>query len=262
MDSFRSTLGRPEYTGEHRCWPCTVANGAILSVCCLALALLSLPLALVAFLAGACTIWLRGYLVPSTPRIVSRVRSAVGHGPDRLLMGSIAAVDDEAVGERTVAMLVEAGVIVPEGERLQLNEPFRTNWREEMRRLRALSDESLVEAIETVTRETSVELLDSDRPLVVLTGPDGGEAWVSRPIAIAETAAASALSSAAIATPYRIPGARALRGFLERCPICETPTEETSPHRCCGGVRDRRTLSGTVLVCPACDEALYRFTDE
>lgn len=264
MDSLVATLSRPEYTCEQRCWQCTVANGAILVAGCLAVALVSLPLALGALLAGTGTIWLRGYLVPYTPQLVSRLHTAMAREPPRPLTGSIAGIDREGDGERTTVALVEKGVIVPSGERLHLAESFRGDWREEMRRLRALPETSLVEAIEVATHETTVELLDVDRSLIVLTGPEGREAWVSRPVAIAETAAVTTLSTTAPASDdrHRLAAARALRGFLERCPVCETPTEETSPRRCCGSVRSTTALSGTVLVCPACNEALYRFPGE
>lgn len=262
MVSF--ALRRPEYTGENRCWPCTVANGTILLACCLAVAPFSPLLALAGLAAGAGAIRFRGYLVPYTPQLAGRVRRALTDEPDRPLTGSLSPEEtDEELGERTLAALLEAGVIRPEGERLHLDERFADDWREEMRRLRGLSDESLVGEIEAAARSRTVEALEADRPLFVLTGPDGGEAWISRPVAIAETAAVAAVSTDpfAIAEPHRLGAARALRGFLERCPVCETATEETSPHRCCGSVRNRESLSGSVLVCPACDEALYRFPD-
>lgn len=255
-------LRRPEYTGENRCWPCTVANVAILLACCLALAVFSFPLALAALLAGAITIRVRGYLVPYTPQLVSRLRGT--REPDRRLTGSIAPTDEDELGQWTVEALVGSGVIVPDEERLHLAEAFRADWRAEMARLRALSREELVEATAAATRNSDVELLDVERPLLVLTGPEGGEAWVSRPIAIAEIAADRALESHVpeLSNRERLAAARASRGFLDRCPVCETPTEETPPNTCCGGVHSKAALSGTVLVCPTCDEALYRFDEE
>ncbi len=256
-----ATLRRPEYTGKNRCWPCTVANAAILLACCLALVVFSFPLALAALLAGVGTIRVRGYLVPYTPQLVSRLRGT--REPDRPLTGSIAPTDGDDLGEWTVETLVGAGIVVPDGERLHLQESFRDDWREEMARLRELSGEKLVESTATETRNSDVELLDADRPLLVLTGPEGGETWVSRPIAIAEVAAGRALVShvSELSNRERLVAARALRGFLHRCPVCETPTEETPPNTCCGGVHSKAALSGTVLVCPRCEEALYRFDE-
>lgn len=259
-----ATLRRPEYTGRNRCWPCTVLNVFVLLGCCLVLAVLSLPLSLGTLLAGTGAIWLRGYLVPSTPALTARVRRTLGREPDRPLTGSLAPdVDDDELGERTLTALIEAGAIRPEAERLHLDEGFTEDWHEEMERLESLPNEGLVEATAAATQEMEVELLDTDRPLVVLTGPDGDEAWVSRPVTIAEVAAERTLSTRVPAMSHRdrLAAARALRSFLDRCPICGTETEEVRPNRCCGGVRDPADLSGTVLVCPACDEALYRFDD-
>ncbi|ADJ14822.1 hypothetical protein [Halalkalicoccus jeotgali] len=257
-------LRRPEYTGQNRCWPCTVANGLVLAGCCLALVPLSIPLSLFALLAGAGAIRYRGYLVPYTPQLTARVRQAIASEPARPRAGSLDLKDDEELGRRTVETLLAEGVLVPDGDRLHLEERFRGAWREEMTRLRARSDEGLLAAITAATDGTDVELLEADRPLFVLTGSVGGEAWVSRPVVIAEIAAERALG---VCVPDmnrrdRLTAARALRSFLEYCPVCETPTEETRPHLCCGSAPTPEARSGTVLVCPACDEALYRFLDD
>ncbi|MFC6904088.1 hypothetical protein [Halalkalicoccus tibetensis] len=257
-----AALRRPEHTGANRCLPCTVANGAILIGCCLVLALVRIPIAVVALLAGSGTIWLRGYLVPYTPQLLSRVRELTGRSrePDPTPAASLAAAD-AAVGERAVESLLGAGVLVPEGDRLHLDEGFRADWRDGIERLRTRSDGGLVEAVSAATDPgTDAELIAADRPMIALVGPDGGESWVSRPVAIAEVAAVRALDShvADGASRERLAAARALRGFLDRCPVCDSWTEEASLRRCCGN-RPRR---GTVLRCPDCDEALYRFPDE
>lgn len=257
MGSF-AALRRPEYTGENRCWPCTIANGAILLGCCLALALVRLPVAVVALLAGSGTIWLRGYLVPYTPQLTGRVRRALADEPDRPA-GSLAPDDtDEELGERTLTALVEVGVIRPEGERLQLEARFVDDWRAEMRRLRSLPDGELFATVERVG-ETTVSPLDTAGDRLVLTGPEGDEAWVSRSVVVAELAAVSVLEEHApgLSGADRLAAARALRAFLEECPLCDGLLEERRPRRCCGSYREAAT--GTVLACPDCDQALYRF---
>lgn len=262
MGSLATALARPEYTGENRCWPCTVANGFILLCCCLVLAVLSPLLSLFVLVVGVGAITLRGYLVPRTPKLTARVRRTIDPDPGRPPVGSIATAESNGeLGERVVEGLIDGGVIRPEGARLQLDETFRAAWREEMERLGALPDEGLIEAIESATHGTTVELLSADRSLIALTGPGGGEAWLSRPVAIAEVAAERALKgTTAMPDRHRLAAARALRSFLDRCPVCETRTEETSLRRCCGSPRN--TDSWSSLVCPACDELLYRFPDE
>ena len=248
---------QPEYIGEKRCWPCTVGNSAILLACCLVLVLLSPLFSLIVLLAGMGTIALRGYLVPYTPELTARIRERIDRTPDPPT-GSLATADGEELGEHVVEDLLESGVVLPDGERLLLDGGFREAWRAEMKQLRALSNEALVEEVESTVQAMTVELLVADRPLIALTGPEGGEVWVSRPVAIAEVGADRALSAATTMAPrYRLAAARALRSFLDRCPACETATEETTLGQCCGN--PRTTGSGVVLVCPSCDEWLYRF---
>ncbi|MEM4781229.1 MAG: hypothetical protein QXG03_06690 [Halalkalicoccus sp.] len=253
-------LERPEYTGENRCWPCTVGNAVILTVGCLALALVSPLFALVVLLVGSGAIALRGYLVPYTPELTARIRERLVGESDRRRTGSLTTAN-ETDGERTLAALLEAGVLVADGERLFLDEAFREAWRAEMDRLGGLSGGGLVEEVDATLGGFDAELIEADRPLVAVLGPDGGEAWVSFPVAIGELGADRALSGrTSLSKSERLAAARALRAFLDRCPACETPTEELDPRGCCGNPRTRRTEP--VLACPACDEWLYRFDSE
>lgn len=258
MDSL-AAVRRPEYTGTNRCWPCTVANGAILLVGCLAVAIFSPLLALAVLFAGVGTIWLRGYLVPYTPHLTGRVRQALADKPDRPATGSLAPVEDDDLGERTLAAMIEIGVIRPDGERLHLAEGFVDGWRAEMRRLRALPDRELIDAIETTAEETAAEVLDGEHAFVVLTGPAGGEAWVTYPAMIAELATVGALDEHApsLSASDRLAAARALRAFLDRCPVCDSLVEERDPRGCCGNPRE--VEPGAVLVCPDCNQILHKF---
>lgn len=245
---------RPEYIGKNRCWPCTVGNGVILLACCLLFALLSPLFSLVVLIVGAGTIWLRGYLVPYTPELTARIhRNREPPSPT----GSLATANGEELGEYVVEQLLGSGVVIEDGERLLLDEAFRSEWHAEMKQLQRLSDEALTAAVET-TNGMTAELLAADRPLIAVTGPEGAEVWVSRPVAIAEVGAKRALPATSMAPRHRLAAARALRGFLDRCPDCETAVEESSLSQCCGSSR----ATGSVLVCPSCDEWLYRFPEE
>lgn len=74
-------LRRPEHTGVHRCWPCTVANLLILGIVSLTLARVRKSLAVTAGVVGAGAIWLRGYLVPYTPRFAPQLASLLPGTP-------------------------------------------------------------------------------------------------------------------------------------------------------------------------------------
>ena len=65
-------LGRPEYTGENRCLPCTVLNVAIAVVAAALLGRRSRRAGGAAFLAALGLVYLRGYLVPGTPTLTRR----------------------------------------------------------------------------------------------------------------------------------------------------------------------------------------------
>ncbi|MFB6185072.1 MAG: hypothetical protein ABEI96_11000 [Haloarculaceae archaeon] len=75
--SVLDRLRQPQYTGENRCTPCTVVNAAIAVVVALGIGAAAIPvgttvaalLAVVAASVFAATIYLRGYLVPGTPRL-------------------------------------------------------------------------------------------------------------------------------------------------------------------------------------------------
>lgn len=250
---------RPEYTGPNRCWPCTVANGVLLLGGCLAIGVLSPLLAFVGLLTGAGTIWLRGYLVPYTPQLTRRVRRALADEPDRAPNGSLAPPEtDDELGERTLTALIESRVIRPDGERLHLDEGFVDDWRAAMRRLRTRSDDALFDEIERVGN-TTAEPLDAEGTRIVLVGSGGSEAWVSRSVVVAELAAVGTLDEHASgqSDTERLAAARALRPFLEQCPLCDAPVEERDPRRCCGSFMGADP--GTVLACPNCDQSLYRF---
>jgi hypothetical protein len=61
---------QPEYTGENRCLPCTVVNVLVAAVAAALLSVVLTPLVgLVGFAVGVGLVYLRGYLVPGTPRL-------------------------------------------------------------------------------------------------------------------------------------------------------------------------------------------------
>lgn len=77
----------PKYTGHNRCWPCTALNVGVVLLIGTGLTVLGgAVVALPAVVVGLAVVWLRGYLVPGTPRIGRKlpepVRSRFGiHDP-------------------------------------------------------------------------------------------------------------------------------------------------------------------------------------
>ena len=70
-------LRRPAYTGARRCLPCTLVNLAMLAVSVAALARRRRGPALAIAALGTAAIWLRGYVVPYTPRFAPRLVASV-----------------------------------------------------------------------------------------------------------------------------------------------------------------------------------------
>lgn len=67
------SVRQPEYTGDDRCLPCTVANVGIAAVLAAVVGVVaSVWIGTIAFLGSLAVIYLRGYLVPGTPRLTER----------------------------------------------------------------------------------------------------------------------------------------------------------------------------------------------
>lgn len=261
-------LRRPSHIGARRCWPCTLFNLGILGVGCVALALVE-PIAAAALaVAGVVAIALRGYLVPYTPVVAPRIAAALPGDVFRKASnrpsGSITEARTGDVGERLFVELDRSGVLAVEGETIALSPSFRDRWESEMTTLREASLAELSRAVATTTGCDDVDAFEgSTRAFVVLSG-GSGTVSVSRHVAVAEVAAARAISEFApqLDEGLRLAATRPVRMFAERCPVCESAVVETEPEACCGDVRDPRSMPDAVLACPSCDVRLFSFDDE
>ncbi|WP_266077873.1 hypothetical protein [Haladaptatus caseinilyticus] len=257
-------LRKPEYTGENRCWPCTVLNAILLLLACVVIAVVPknrsrrLGVAAALGLVGGAAITLRGYFIPGTPRIAPRLRDTVGFDSRRPTEpGSIAGDSDAVSGEFVMETLLDAGVIHAVGESLHLDEPFRQEWRSEMTRIRG---DDLGKAVQDVTPDSvDVELVEDGDWVVISAGGPETERWLSRSVAIAEVAGERALRDHDIERDVRTQSASALRAFLSDCPNCDEPLEETTASRCCGSGTSPLSPPDEVLACPACRQYVFTF---
>ena len=279
------TFRRPAYTGERRCWPCTVLNTGLLGLACAFIAR-STPIGSAAIgVAGGAAIAFRGYFVPYTPQVAPRLVDALpfefphpegtGGRPssDRsddsqrpLAQGTDSLSADEPAGGAVTEQLLDAGVLVAEGEALALDDAFETRWREAMDDLRVLDDEALATAAADAAA-TGVEgrLVDDEYAKSIVLGDENttmaDEAWLSRPVTIAEAAAVQTLADreGGFDPETCRAAARPLRMFLEKCPDCGSPVRETTTAACCGSVTTPGSGPRDVLACPTCDEQLFTF---
>lgn len=238
LERFR----RPEYTGENRCLPCTVANSAIAGVLTLVVGVLSPVLAVVVLGLSLGAIWLRGYLVPGTPDLTKR------YFPDWLLRqfdkvpesGSAAGprveVDADAPQVDPETELLAVGAVEEVGDDLRITDEFRAAWHDAVEDVRD----------DPESRLASVLGLDDPRvenrevACVVTDGDVEAARWPSEAAMLADLGAVPILRER-VANWDRLDRATqgqllaGLRIFVEECPVCDGSlgfSEETK-ESCC-----------------------------
>jgi hypothetical protein len=222
-------LRQPEYTGENRCVPCTVANVAIAGVLAVAAGVVAAPLGVVVLLVSLAAIWLRGYLVPGTPELTKR------YFPDWLLAvfdkheRPTAAFDPESFDPQ--AYLVETGLVVddPAAPDVALDPGFAAAVRDRARDLAASEDDrpgvaDLAALVDVAEDRLDVEHVGSHSVVAYADDSYIGQ-WESRAAFAAEMAAAAELDRRQPAWRDLPLAARssvlaALRLFVEECPDC------------------------------------------
>jgi len=252
-------LRRPAFTGDRRCWPCTVLNLVTVAACAALVSLWNRPAGLLVVAVGVGLVAIRGYVVPGTPRFAPRLVAllpasvSVGHGndADRPTDGLADARDPE----RVLAALVDAGVVSvgddgeaesdgdggdgdgeddgrgAEGPDLFLDPAFRDAWTGRMAALRAAGTRVFLDRVAAACPTAVDARLDGDR--VLLAGER--DVRTSRAVAIAETAAVETLREWGVSDGTGPRAATPLRTFLRTCPACGGPVRETTVRRCCGG---------------------------
>jgi hypothetical protein len=296
MGALYELLRNSDHTGERRCLPCTAVNAAVLLLACLGVARRrSRSVAAALGLGGAAAIALRGYLVPLTPQFAPRLvaqlpvdpihaadprAGADRHAGDACesdapdAPGSLGGDAEEVTGEQVLAALVESGVVTADEASVYLLPEFREAWRSEMEHLRERNHEGLANALQTVTPDgTQVDVVKrnadwrpgaEDDPWFVVSDGSGDPArenWLTRPVAVAETAAVWVLNDrTTLPRTRQVQATGPLRTFLEACPICDGAVEETTVVECCGGPGGARTdAPDEVLACTGCGARLYTF---
>jgi len=274
--SVVDALKQPEYTGENRCTPCTIANSVIAVVGSAALSgvLVTVGGAAMAVAAGvgglalavsAAAIYLRGYLVPYTPTLTKR------YFPDWLL-ARFDKLPEESAGDPEdgrrdhevdpESVLLEAGAVEPcvEEDDACLTDAYRSAWHEEMRQVAAAG----VETDDIV----SVLALDLDLDEAALT--HHGEAilltvndrelgkWESDAALVADVAGARVLAERYDAWPDlsaadRSTVLRGLRVFAETCPLCDGAIQlgQHTEESCC------RSYEVVAVTCDDCQSRLF-----
>jgi len=254
-------LRQPEYTGENRCTPCTIANLVIAVVVSGLVAAVFPPAAAVVFVVSVAAIYLRGYLVPGTPTLTKR------YLPDSVLKlfdkhepPEPPALDDDADIE---AFLLDVAAVEEcrDGTDLCLTDEFAEAWYGRIESLRDRDDE-----------RDSVALLfdgldvDRDRVRIESYG-DAYDAyiddtrvgqWESRAAYLADIAAEAEFRERhpaweRLGFDERTEVLGALRLWLERCPACGGPVTlgEDTVESCC------RSIDVIAATCEDCGARVF-----
>lgn len=263
------SLRRPEYTGENRCLPCTAVNAVVVVLASTVVGLLSPLVGLAVFVLGVVLIVLRGYVVPYTPSFAPQLTAKLpfDFGPSHVTDGgrtseSLAGDEADLDGETLIQRLAEAGVVVAdESGDLFLADDVRRTWEAGMSRLRGVSDSDLAMAAADAAPFDADGRSEANGDWIVVTRiDDDADVWLSRAHAVAETAAVAALTSEGLDKETAAQAATPLRLFLQSCPACGGPVEETTVSDCCGGTMGLYDNPETpVLACAECGEVLYEF---
>jgi hypothetical protein len=250
--SIVERVRQPEYTGEDRCLPCTIAN----SISAVALAAVigaawwalvapgadALVAAGVVLVASALSIWLRGYLVPGTPELTKRyfpdwLLATFDKGPQTGAGGMAAgAAEDGGASEdlqgqvNPERVLLEAGVVEPcaDEDDLCLAAEFRAAWDERMGTIREEGAERAELANQLDLAPEEVRFEEHGGAFVAFYEGRRAGQWESRAALIADLAAARVLPEWVAAWAQLAIGARSqllggLRIFIDECPDCGGP---------------------------------------
>lgn len=257
--SVLDSIVRPEHTGENRCYPCTMVNAVGVALVSLFVARRSRFWAVAVALVAGALIWLRGYAIPYTPqfgpKIADRLPIDFDHGPNDT--GTSDSIGGDTDPDAVLTALFAAGVLVEDGD-LFLSEEFEAAWNDRMADLRDLDDAALAAKAAAAVPFDAESGVQGNRLLVA--GPH--DLWLTRPVAIAETAALETLVEWGVDRETAAKATHPLRTFLYQCPSCAGPVAETTYQNCCGGTRgvyDHPERS--VLTCEDCGALLFEFDE-
>lgn len=268
--SIHARLRKPEYTGENRCVPCTIANIAIavlLSACTLTVGLLlNRPPVFAVALAGGffaislAAIYFQGYLLPGTPELTQR------YFPDRVLAWfdktATQDLEDTTVSINPEEVLLTAGAVEPcqNDSDLCLQPDFKTTWHNHITSLRENQpgEYELAQALNISPDDDEIQFDHRSNGLLARTETAAIGQWSSDAAIIADVAASTVLQTRypdweTLNPPEIARILLSLRIFLDQCPSCNGPVriEQEVVESCC------RSHDVVASVCQSCDIRLF-----
>lgn len=262
LSTLVGTLRVPAHTGPNRCYPCTALNLLLVGAAALVVSSYVAAAGVALTVLGAASVWLRGYVVPGTPRITRRLF------PERVL-----AWFDKRPAEREAetvsaalpfdatdptALLVEVGVL-DDTDQPSLAPAFRSSWTATAASLSASPEavrSAVAEAL-AVSAE-SVDISSAEPSVVVTVDGDWVGQWPSRTALVADLATERTLADTdwpELDQVRRASLAARIRAVAARCPVCDGATRVSTEtvESCC------RETDVVAVACPACEARLAEF---
>ncbi len=252
----------PEYTGKNRCLPCTVLNTGIAIVLSVAVAFLSIPVAILVFVGSVLAIVFRGYLVPGTPTLVqylpNRVHDAIGSSHD-FDTGQEVDIDVEQA-------LTTAGIVreCEDEDDLCLTDAYREAWNGELELLQDEDVQRIRLAASLSVPAEEIQFEESEGRLDIFVDDIRAGGWQSKAAFLADLGTQQLLPSwleadwESVSVRDRTQLLVALRTFVDTCPDCggSVIADEDVLRSCC-----RDEIISVTTACDDCGAVVFTGTD-
>lgn len=263
MERVINWIRQPEYTGENRCYPCTIVNTGIAFVLGGLAATVSLTLGGIILGLSFLAIYARGYLIPGTPQLTQtyfpdRVLRWFGKTPTQETLDTLP--DDRDISELG-EVLIKSGIVQVDAdtEDFELSSQFRDTWRQRMQSVR---DTDTARSRLAATIDVDPEQLtfdDQSSQFVVRHDGDYAGRWISEAAFISDLALEPTLAEWIsewddLSGQERAELLVRTRVFLEHCPACDARLTEAEDvvQSCCS---DSVTTVST--ECTECDNTVF-----
>jgi hypothetical protein len=249
-----NSLKNPDYTGENRCYPCTVLNIIIAIIISGSFAYVSSPLAIGVLFISFLTIYLHGYLIPGTPIITEK------YFPQWLLsfFDKQSTLHVTSPENDTVPLLFERDIIITtEEDELFLGDDFTCAIESELEAAKehgyGREDVASILGIDSA----GISFKDFDNAFLMTNDDSIIGKWESSAAVLLDIAAGRAMQSLIpewnlLSSQDRRHLLRSIRSVAGTCPACGEPVKrsETVVESCCS------STDSIAVDCTGCEKRL------
>lgn len=267
MRSLRTSEIAENIFAQEHCRPCLIANFSILIFLSWILSFVSPLIGLLFALLGSVIILNNGYLIPYTPVFAPKLVRLFRSGSSSSFPDQRYHTSQDGTDSTVTENLLQEQIVHMNDNEVTLDSEFEQEWCQKMRAFRALSDEELAERmLEMAPSAKESGVVESNGNTYLILSDEvksiQSESWLSRPAAMAETAAAEVLKRESSDFSNCPQAAHAIGLFLQSCPSCGGDLSEEDAGGCCGP--PRRGADGNplrALVCRNCSVEIFTFEE-